>query len=115
MRLHYFIRYFGYRTLAGGRDTILVIPDESQGKASEVLDRLPGATVARVEVPMRSFPYRFRLVSSIVLAEAARQVGRGPERRGRAHRGGLAYESVLAAAAAPEAGEWVTREELQAY
>lgn len=62
--------------------SLLVIPDES------AIDRPMGwhwrggsVEFARVELPERNFPYRYRLVASIVLAEVARQLGAGPVRR----------------------------------
>ena len=86
--------------LAGGRDTLLVVPDE-EGTAEIDWGSLGGRTdYAHVELPAATFPYRYRLVASIVLAEAARQVGR-PAVPGRpAPRRGLTYESALAVAAA---------------
>ena len=81
--------------LAGGRDTLLVIPDEDGVGGvdwSSVGGRIESA---RVELPGLDFPYRYRLIASIVLAEAARQIGR-PAVAGRpAPRRGLTYESAL--------------------
>jgi hypothetical protein len=59
---------------------------------------------ARVALPAEDFPYRYRLVASIVLAEAARQIGRAmaPEPIRRPRRG-LTYESALTLAATDEA------------
>jgi hypothetical protein len=100
--------------LAGGRDTLLVVPDE-EGMAEVDWGSLGGRTdYAHVELPAATFPYRYRLAASIVLAEAARQVGR-PAAPGRpAPRRGLTYESALEVAAAG-GGEVVWPAELRDY
>jgi tRNA G18 (ribose-2'-O)-methylase SpoU len=90
--------------LAAGRNTALVIPDEGLERRDEWRSLAPKVEFARVALPAENFPYRFRLVASIVLAEAARQIGRAaaaePIRRPRR---GLTYESALTAAATAEA------------
>jgi hypothetical protein len=100
--------------LAGGRDTLVVVPDED-GVGGVDWAVLGGQVeFARVALPTDTFPYRYRLVASIVLAEAARQIGR-PVVTGRpAPRRGLAYESALDVAAA---GAWeaVLPAELRIY
>jgi tRNA G18 (ribose-2'-O)-methylase SpoU len=100
--------------LAGGRDTLLVIPDEDgigEGEWGSLGGRMD---FARVELPVSTFPYRYRLVASIVLAEAARQIGR-PAALGRpAPRRGLTYQSTLEVAAAG-GGEVVSPSELRDY
>jgi tRNA G18 (ribose-2'-O)-methylase SpoU len=100
--------------LAGGRDTLLVVPDE-EGMAEVDWGSLGGRTeYAHVELPAATFPYRYRLAASIVLAEAARQVGR-PAAPGRPlPRRGLTYESALEVAAAG-GGEVVWPAELRDY
>jgi hypothetical protein len=100
--------------LAGGRDTLVVLPDE-EGIGEFDWASLGGRVeFARVELPTRAFPYRYRLLASIVLAEAARQVGR-PTVTGRpAPRRGLAYESALEVAATG-GGEVLSPAELRAY
>jgi tRNA G18 (ribose-2'-O)-methylase SpoU len=100
--------------LAGGRDTLLVIPDED-GAGDVDWASLGGRTeFARVELPEAAFRYRYRLVASIVLAEAARQIGR-PAVAGRpAPRRGLSYESALEVAATAGV-EVVSPAELRAY
>lgn len=79
--------------LAGGGDTVVVVPDQ-RGSYDDVL----GSDVERARVPLPDAAngYRYRLVASIVLAEVARQVGRRPAGRP-APRGrpGLTYESGL--------------------
>jgi tRNA G18 (ribose-2'-O)-methylase SpoU len=101
--------------LAGGRSTLLVLPDEEAVRTPD-WERL-GARVefARVSLPATTFPYRYRLVASIVLAEVARQVGVsvGGRRRPRRPRS-LAYESAIDAAARAPA-DVVTFEQLRAY
>ena len=73
-----------------------------------------GTDYAHVELPAATFPYRYRLAASIVLAEAARQVRR-PAAVGRpAPRRGLTYESALEVAAAG-GGEVVWPAELRDY
>lgn len=90
--------------LAGGRNTLLVLPDEGQERRDEWRTLAPKVEFARVALPAEHFPYRYRLVASIVLAEAARQIGRAvaaePTRRPRR---GLTYESALTVAATAEA------------
>jgi hypothetical protein len=88
--------------LAGGRDTLLVIPDEDGTGEGDWASRGGRTDFARVELPVTSFPYRYRLAASIVPAEAARQIGR-PAVVGRpAPRRGLTYESALEVAAGGE-------------
>ena len=87
--------------LTGGRDTLLVIPDED-GRSEPGFGNLGGSlSRARVELPSAAFRYRYRLIASIVLAEAARQTGvraaRGPRLPVRR---GLTYESAMASVAA---------------
>ena len=90
--------------LAAGRNTLLVLPDEEHKRAVDWRSLAPKVEFARVALPAEDFPYRYRLVASIVLAEAARQVGRAaaaePIRRPRR---GLTYESALTVAATDEA------------
>jgi hypothetical protein len=98
--------------LAGGRDTLLVMPDEDGGEIDwAALGRR--IEFARVDVPSHESAYRYRLVASIVLAEAARQVGR-PAVVARRARRGLTYESALDVVASG-AGELVWPEQLRAY
>jgi tRNA G18 (ribose-2'-O)-methylase SpoU len=101
--------------LAGGRNTLLVLPDEGHERRDAWRTVAPKVEFARVALPAEHFPYRYRLVASIVLAEAARQVGRAvagePIRRPRR---GLTYESALAVDATAEA-DVVLPDELRAY
>lgn len=90
--------------LAGGRSTLLVLPDEECQPGIDWRSLAPKVEFARLRLPADDCPYRYRLVASIVLAEAARQIGRAagvePVRRPRS---GLTYESALNMAASAEA------------
>jgi tRNA G18 (ribose-2'-O)-methylase SpoU len=101
--------------LAAGRNTLLVLPDEEHKRAVDWRSLAPNVEFARVALPAEDFPYRYRLVASIVLAEAARQIGRAaaaePIRRPRR---GLMYESALTVAATAEA-DVVLTDELRAF
>ena len=100
--------------LGGERDTLLVIPDEDGMGEVDWASLGRRIEFARVEIPVANFPYRYRLMASIVLAEAARQIGR-PAKAGRpAPRRGLTYESALEIIAAG-AGETVSPAELRTY
>ena len=93
-----------HRTRLTGRGTLLVIPDEDTVRYQE------GTEYARVELPGPDPAYRYRLIASIVLAEAARQLGvRPPRRRPARYR----YESALAATMS--GADLVTAAELDAY
>jgi hypothetical protein len=85
--------------LAGGPNCLLVLPDEEQSDQPN-WDRLgPNVEFARVDLPTTTYPYRYRLTASIVLAEAARQLG--PVVAGvkwDRRRRGLTYESAFLAA-----------------
>lgn len=63
--------------LARGPGQLLVIPDEGAlDLAREDLGRLaPRVRLVSLDLPRTDFQYRFKLVASIVLAEAGRQVG----------------------------------------
>jgi hypothetical protein len=76
-----------------GRDTIVVIPDEGNA----LLQNGSGAfEPARIDLGAHQFPYRYRLIASIAIAEAARQTGfRPPGVPKMPRRRGLTYESVL--------------------
>ena len=100
--------------LAGGRDTLLVIPDEERMDDLDWRSLGGPLDFARVELPATTFPYRYRLVASIVLAEAARQIGRAAVVGRRAPRRGLTYESALEVAAIG-GGEVVWPAELRGY
>jgi hypothetical protein len=62
--------------LVGRRSTLLVVPDEDAVGPGEDWQRLGDAVeFARVGLPGTAAGYRYRLIASIVLAEAARQLG----------------------------------------
>lgn len=101
--------------LAGGRNTLLVLPDEKSQLDIDWRSLAAKVEFARLPLPVEDFPYRYRLVASVVLAEAARQIGRAaaaePIRRPRR---GLTYESALAVRAIAEA-DVVLPDELKAF
>jgi tRNA G18 (ribose-2'-O)-methylase SpoU len=100
--------------LAGGRETLLVLPDEDGTGKHDWASVGAQIEFARVELPPDAFPYRYRLLASIILAEAARQIGR-PAVAGRpTPRRGLAYESAIELAAGG-VGEEVSPAELRGY
>ena len=101
--------------LAAGPRSLLVIPDETaMDLDTEPWDRL-GARVrfAHLGLPEHT-PYHYRLIASIALAEAARQVGQRERMPGRPPRAEPLYDRALTLLAA-EAGETVDLEELEAY
>ncbi|MGA2588612.1 MAG: TrmH family RNA methyltransferase [Bryobacteraceae bacterium] len=66
--------------LAGGPGQLVVIPDESRGDFA-----LAGAArlgrkveVAHLQLPAAEYTYHYRLMATVALAEASRQVGRRP-------------------------------------
>jgi hypothetical protein len=70
--------------LARGPNQLIVIPDESYVDcAAEEWFRL-GKEVefAQLQVPVVEFPYHYRLIATIALAEVSRQVGRRPTTKG---------------------------------
>jgi tRNA G18 (ribose-2'-O)-methylase SpoU len=102
--------------LAAGPRGLLVIPDESAiDFEAEPWQRLAARVrYARLDLPERPFPYHYRLIASIVLAEAARQIGqraREPVRRPRAE---PLYDRALTLREA-EQGETIDLEDLAGY
>lgn len=103
--------------LAGGPQQLVVIPDESQIELSrEDWERLGShVSFAQISVPAAEYVYHYRLFASIVLAEAARQIGqRSVAQRGRAARQGLIYDSSLAVLS-NELGEEGSLADLEIY
>lgn len=103
--------------LATGSRSALILPDESAIDISSEDWARMGRSVrfARIDLPTKKFPYRYRLVASIALAEASRQIGaRARKLPSRPPTQRLAYESTLAAGVL-EAAEFVTHEELRDY
>jgi hypothetical protein len=69
--------------------------------------------VAALSLPQQSFPYHFRLIASLALAEVARQVGARAPREGRARQ---RPEYLLRLPVALEAaGESISLDELAGY
>lgn len=101
--------------LAVGPRTVLVVPDEEALGPHEDWQRLGGTLeFARVDLPRPDFPYRYRLVASIILAEAARQLGTRPTGRPARPPRQPTYESALTLDA-PTNAEVVTPQELFRY
>ena len=99
--------------LAGGADTTIVITDADQpvgvNDAAWIGDDVE---FAAVRPELASAPYR--VVASIALAEAMRQVGSAPAGHRQRPRRGMTYESRLAARL-PNADLELTRNELEQY
>lgn len=101
--------------LSRGARQLIVIPDEGTGPADLAAfehDRRH-LRIAGVGLSRDAFPYHYRLIASLVLAEIARQVGtRGPRER----RPGTRPEYMLRLPVALEAaGESISLDELAAY
>src|SRR5438552_1415312 len=95
-----------HRVNLAGRDTLLVIPDE--GEAGMPSFNSLGGSVerARIDLSVPTLHYRYRLVATIVMAEAARQTGLRPAGQPRLPgRRGLTYESTLSTVATGGAEE----------
>lgn len=103
--------------LARGPQQLLVVPDES-GMEVEAIDwQQLGKTVnfVHLDLPVHDYSYRYRLVATIVLAEAARQIGqKAGVTTGRRTRGEPFYDSALTIVA-ETAGETVYLQDLEAY
>jgi SpoU rRNA Methylase family len=65
---------------AGGPNHLVVIPDESQiDVTTHDWSRLsPNIKFAHLSLPKTDFPYHYRFIATIALAEISRQVGRPP-------------------------------------
>jgi tRNA G18 (ribose-2'-O)-methylase SpoU len=104
-------------SLAGGPRQLLAIPDESAVNAlQEDWERLgKRVRLIQLDLPAQAFPYHYRLVASIALAEAGRQIGQRARATGRPPaRERVAYDSALAVLSAA-AGEIVYLDELVDY
>ena len=103
--------------LVNGARQLIAIPDERDaGTALQDWETL-GRRVRRVRVdaPGAEFPYHYRLVASIVLAEIARQVGQRPRvELGPPVRGKVVYDRALALVA-QEGGELLDLADLTDY
>jgi hypothetical protein len=103
--------------LAKGPKQLLVIADESTLDVSDAAWNRLGQQVrfVHLDLPRHDFAYHYRLIASIALAEAARQVGQAARTPvGRVKRQGPSYESALSLLPA-EAGEIVYLEGLSRY
>jgi len=71
--------------LSRGPRQLIVIPDEGAGHVDPVAIERNGRRlrVAGLDLSRHSFPYHYRLIASLVLAEVARQVGARAPREGR--------------------------------
>jgi len=100
--------------LARGARQLIVIPDENTSHVDSVAFERNGRRLraARLDLP-QPFPYHYRLIASIVLAEIARQVGTRVPREGRRReRPEYLLQLPLALEAA---GESVSLDDLGAY
>jgi len=102
--------------LTGGPSQLVVIPDESRGAVlAEDWERLGRRTeFTHLQLPTTEFPYHYRLVATVALAEIARQVGRRPAVRIRPAPRPPIYDHALRQLA-DTAGEAVRLEDLLAY
>jgi hypothetical protein len=105
--------------LARGPRQLLAIPDESGATCAVDWARFaPAVRFAAVDLPpdtALAASYRYRLIATIALAEAARQIGRRAATvPGRAPRQGPVYDSGLRAHA-KLTGELVWADELECY
>jgi hypothetical protein len=103
--------------LARGPDQIVVLPDESFIDVfHEDWERFGQSTrLVHLELPTSAFPYHYRLIATIALAEVARQVGqRAAPGQGRPRPPGLFYDRALELLADAR-GESVWLDELAAY
>src|SRR6266566_1112306 len=96
-----------HRVDLAGHDTLLVIPDERErGSIQRFKDLGASLEPARIDISVPGFPYRYRLMATIVMAEAVRQIGFRPAGQPRqAPRRGLTYESTLSTVATGAAEE----------
>jgi tRNA G18 (ribose-2'-O)-methylase SpoU len=102
--------------LSSGPRQLIVIPDESGGEDGNADWERLGKDIEFVHVPVpgRNFTYHYRLVASIVLAEASRQVGRRTITKGAPPRRPPAYELKLAMEA-QKVGESISFAELMQF
>jgi hypothetical protein len=95
-----------------GRDTMVVIHDEGNALPRNVSGAFEPA---RIDLGAHQFPYRYRLLASIAIAEAARQTGFRPAGLPKMpRRRGLTYESVLSTVST-DRGQEVDPVVLKAY
>jgi tRNA G18 (ribose-2'-O)-methylase SpoU len=101
--------------LARGPRQLVVIPDESAGPLNPSDDDTDGRRLqmATLGLSDRLFPYHYRLIATLVLAEIARQVGSRSVRAGRPRPGPEYFMRLPVEAEA--AGETVSLDELRDY
>jgi rRNA methylases len=102
--------------LAVGPNQLVVIPDESQIEVTAHDWSRFGADVqfAHVVLPCSEFPYHYRLIATIALAEISRQVGRPPKLKAPAAPRPPIYDFNLGKLA-EIAGERVALEDLMGF
>lgn len=102
--------------LARGQKQLIVIPDETQVDLEEETWERLGQNVQFVSlgVPAKTFPYHYRLVATVTMAEIARQVGRRPPGIPKPRRKYPVYDRLLQVALDLE-GEDIWLEELMDY
>ena len=99
----------------GGPSQLGVISDEGGSATPEDLSRFGGQVdFAHLRLPTSEFPYHYRLVASVALAEIARQVGRRPTVKVPAGPRPPIYDSALEELA-ETSGEMVRMEDLGDY
>jgi tRNA G18 (ribose-2'-O)-methylase SpoU len=103
--------------LSHGKEQLIVIPDEGEVRIDEEDWERLGRSVefVHLDLPASDFVYHYRLIATIAMAEAARQVGRTPRKAARERgRRKPVYEKALQALL-EERGELVFLEELEDY
>lgn len=102
--------------LARGPQQLLVIPDESSIDVTDEDWQRFGKRpqFVHIDVPAEEFVYHYRLLASIALAEATRQVGQRARATARARRQEPFYDSALALVF-ENMGETVYLDELELY
>jgi tRNA G18 (ribose-2'-O)-methylase SpoU len=102
--------------LAGGARQLVVVQDETHASASaEDWSRLgAGVSFVHLDVPGTQFPYHYRLVATVALAEISRQLGRRTPEGRRPRRPQPFYDRTLERLA-ETAGEDLALEDLLQY
>jgi tRNA G18 (ribose-2'-O)-methylase SpoU len=101
--------------LARGHSQVVVIPDENSIPShSAALEKIAKRTeFVRIELATEKFPYHYRLITAIALAECARQVGLRARARIQ-RRDTLEYDFAIGTPA-PPTGELVFLDDLREY
>ena len=101
--------------MMGGPSQLVVIPDEGGSATPEDWSRFGNrADFAHLQLPTTEFPYHYRLVASVALAEIGRHVGRGSTVKVPAGPRPPIYDSALEELAVTS-GEIVGLEDLADY